>query len=790
MTGAMIAADFSNVCQRVAYPFSRSNYPHVCHCILNRFFSIACSCVLLLASATAIELPGGEVKQVAPLVFPLALLQADAAAVADKPAETDGHWIQVRFPLTEADDRNLRLRIQAISGQAVVNKRPIVVIEFVSRDTSNPDPADGDVALEPIGRGTEFERALALARFLVGPVALRCRTVGYCSRDVEGHAVLVALACEEIAMNARANLGRVAIDEAAIDGVVIDAYQAIAKRRQNVPADAVTSMLDRDAGLFRVESTGGKIEFMSQARLEDKRIAGDVLSEDQLSVAGQLGNFSSQQMRKWLWIRQVVKDDQELKDSFGVNGWVVGGESLITGARKAGVVEIHGVVTEATVSRWMRAIDEIIRDADTNLLFLDIQSPGGDLAQSLRLAEYIADLDDSKVETIAWINGEALGDSVLIAMASDRLYVKPGSKVGGPGEASIKNVDIESLTGKWQDLARRVQRTPGELYSLLCPTLPIHEFQAENGRKEVGTESIFFANNAHPNWKIADKVKVDLGMTTEELVQRRWAKGLEGSLKDLATTWGLNQLPEPKRVSRIEQIVQRIAGMEWLASLLLIASFTLITNEFTSPGIGVPGFLALICFSLFVWMRVLGGTVEWLEIILIGAGILCIAIEIFVLPGFGVFGFGGLILLVSGIVLASQTFVVPTNEYQWRSTAWHTSQVAIACLSVFAMLYWMKDHLEQLPFFRWLKLEPPAAEVFDESQSNPLASLVGEMGVTTTMCTPYGKARFATGYFDVHSQDGLIGSETTVKVIGVSGKSMDVVRVDPQVVDSPLVVDS
>ncbi len=752
------------------------------HSIQNRFaclIAIGCLCVALVANAKALERSDvGEDKAARQ-----AVLQADDVVLENKPVGNNGHWLQVRFPLTEADDRNLRSRVQAISEQSVVDKRPIVVIEFVGRDASNGDLAEGDIALDPIGRGTEFERALALARFLVGPVALRCRTVAYLSRDVEGHAVLVALACEEIAMSSKANLGRVAIDEGAIDGVVIDAYQAISKRRQNVPADAVTSMLDRDVGLFRVESIGGKIEFVSQARLEEKRLAGDVLSEDQLSIAGQLGNFSAQQMRKWLWIRQVVKDDQELKDSFGVNDWVVGGESLISGPRKAGVVEIHGVVTESTVGRWMRAIDEVIRDANVNLLFLDIESPGGNLSQSLRLADYIAGLDDTKVETIAWINGEALGDSVLIGMACDRLYVKPGSKVGGPGEASISNVDIESLAGTWQELAKRVQRTPGELYSLLCPTLPIHEFQSENGQKEVGTESIFFANNAHPNWKILEKVKVDLGMSAEELVQRRWAKGLEGSLKDLATTWGLNELPEPKRVSRIEQFVQRIAGMEWLASLLLIASFTLITNEFTSPGIGLPGFLALICFSLFVWMRVLGGTVEWLEIILIGAGILCVAIEIFVLPGFGVFGFGGLLLLLSGIILASQTFVIPTNEYQWRSTAWHTSQVAIACLSVFAMIYWMKDHLEQLPFFRWLKLEPPVAEVFDETESNKLASLIGEMGVTTTMCTPYGKARIAGGYFDVHSQDGLIGSETTVKVIGVSGKSMEVVKVEPPVVD-------
>jgi len=706
-------------------------------------------------------------------------LQSPVAELAvDKLPSVDGFWIKVRFPLTEADNQSLRARIQEISDKSVGVKRPVVVVEFVRRDGVNSNDGEPNANLEPVGRGTEFERALAIARFLVGPVALRCRTIGYCSSDLEGHAVMVALACEEIVVASKASVGRIAIDESVIDRVVIDAYQAIAKRRENIPTDAVTSMIDATAGLFRVELIDGRIDFMSTASLQEKRKSGDVRTEDKVSIDGQLGNFTGQEMRKWLWIRQLVQSDVELKDSLGVDHWVIGGESLIVGPRKPGVVEIRGVVTETSVSRWMRAIDEVIAEREANLILLDIQTPGGDLTQSLRISQYIADLDESKVETIAWVNQEVLGDGVLIAMACDRMYLKPNSILGGPGEASIGSADVESFLENWNDLSKRVQRTPGEIYSLLSPSLVIHEFENEAGRKEVGAESIFFANNAHPTWKVGELLKVDKGMPAEEVVNRRWAKGLEISLDDLATTWGITDLPAPKRLSRIEQLIQRFASQEWLATMLLITSFSLITKEFAAPGMGIPGFLALVCFSLFVWMKVLGGTVEWLEIILIGAGLLCVAFEIFVLPGFGIFGFGGLIMMIAGIVLASQTYVVPTNDYQWRSTAWHTLQVAIACLSVFAMLYWMKDHLEQLPFFRWLKLEPPVAEAFTDTDPDPLAGMIGQFGVTTTICSPYGKAKIANGYFDVHSQDGLLGNETPVKVIGIFGKSMEVVRVD------------
>ncbi len=64
---------------------------------------------------------------------------------------------------------------------------------------------------------------------------------------------------------------------------------------------------------------------------------------------------------------------------------------------------------------------------------------------------------------------------------------------------------------------------------------------------------------------------------------------------------------------------------------------------------GLAGFLSLLCMALFFWMKFLDGTVEWLEITLCVGGILALALEIFVLPGFGVFGFGGFIMLAAGL---------------------------------------------------------------------------------------------------------------------------------------------
>jgi membrane-bound ClpP family serine protease len=112
-----------------------------------------------------------------------------------------------------------------------------------------------------------------------------------------------------------------------------------------------------------------------------------------------------------------------------------------------------------------------------------------------------------------------------------------------------------------------------------------------------------------------------------------------------------------------------LAFVEWLADpriagvLLFVGGFALLF-ELSTPGIGLPGFTAVVCFLLFFWSQFLHGTAGWLEILLFVGGLVCLAVELFALPGIGVFGFGGALMIVASIVLASQTFVIPTNAYQ------------------------------------------------------------------------------------------------------------------------------
>ena len=128
--------------------------------------------------------------------------------------------------------------------------------------------------------------------------------------------------------------------------------------------------------------------------------------------------------------------------------------------------------------------------------------------------------------------------------------------------------------------------------------------------------------------------------------------------------YGLEQDPQLVEPGWADYLIDRLAspGVGWLFLLVGLAA---LYAEIQAPGIGFGGFVAGVCFLLFFWNRFFEGTAGWLEVFLFIGGICCVLIEVFVLPGVAIFGLGGGLLILASLILASQTFVLPHNDYQW-----------------------------------------------------------------------------------------------------------------------------
>jgi len=137
-----------------------------------------------------------------------------------------------------------------------------------------------------------------------------------------------------------------------------------------------------------------------------------------------------------------------------------------------------------------------------------------------------------------------------------------------------------------------------------------------------------------------------------------------------------------------------------------------------------------------------------------------------VLPGFGVLGLGGGLLVIASLVLASQSFVLPVNDYQMRQMQWSLTGILGAVAGVAVLAAVVQRWLPKTPGLRGVLLAPPAEAAFEEADP---AALVGARGTTTTRLAPAGKARIAGEVRDVTADGLLIEPGVDVRVVEVRG---------------------
>jgi membrane-bound serine protease (ClpP class) len=154
-------------------------------------------------------------------------------------------------------------------------------------------------------------------------------------------------------------------------------------------------------------------------------------------------------------------------------------------------------------------------------------------------------------------------------------------------------------------------------------------------------------------------------------------------------------------------------------------------------------------------------------------------IEIFLLPGFGIFGFGGACLVVASLVLASQTFIVPRNSYQFEQFTHSLMMVSAGLVGAFVSLLTVRKYLPDAPIFQRLMLKVPDEEELDERELlADYRHLLGKRGKTITQLTPSGKARFGDDDVDVISDGEVVPRGTDVLVADVRGTRVLVLPVN------------
>ncbi|MCC9657426.1 NfeD family protein [Rhodopirellula halodulae] len=500
---------------------------------------------------------------------------------------------------------------------------------------------------------------------------------------------------------------------------------------------------------------------------------------------------------------------------FGIGGWNFGWLALVVcafhlllgnalhaeesdasgGKRRGVLIEFKEDINPLSGALLKRKFESAL-DSGADVIIFDIQSPGGYTAVTFELMDMVLEAKD--VETVAYIEKDAISGAALLALSTDTILMRPDARMGDAGEivmgedgafrytpAKSRSVlaqkvrDTAEATGRPLALAEKmtdkdmvvysaVNKESGEQRYLsdkdLASMEDADQWERSPPIREAGKEMFFTVNGRRG---------VELGMV-DQVVDGR---------EDLAEVLNLREPIVEMQRSWVDTLVF-LLNTQFVTFLLLLIGLVALGVELSAPGIGVGGLTSVLCFGLFFWARFLGGTSGWLEVVLFLVGILFIAAEVFVIPGFGVAGISGLALSLGALVMASRRFALPENEIQWSSLAADMLTVMGAFLGFLVCLIVIAKYMGDIPGLSRLTLRPQVLVSASGDASATLVSgpawervQVGDTGAAMSPLRPSGKVQFGDDAVDVVTDGDFVDPGSSVRIIAKQGARITVRKV-------------
>ena len=465
--------------------------------------------------------------------------------------------------------------------------------------------------------------------------------------------------------------------------------------------------------------------------------------------------------------------------------------------KDAYVIPIEGEIDRALMIFIRRGIQEAERAGAATIIF-KIDTFGGRVDSALQIATLIGAMDE--IETIAYVPATPEGTGVswsagaLISFSCDRIYMAPGTSMGAaaPVYQSAEGMEmapekaVSAIRGQMAALAEKNGYPKGIALAMVDMDVELIEVYLD-GKLEVSTASDLtdLERRAKEQDLSLEKGKI---ISPEGKLLTLTAGEAERYGVSSATVADVDALYELLEVSSAsvgelepgvpDRIVSVITGAA-VTSLLVLVGLAALYLEITSPGFGVPGTIAIIAFLTIFLGGALLGTVGSLEIVLFLLGIILLVIEIFLIPGFGVTGVSGIILMIFALILSRQEFVIPRVPWQWDIFLRNLRNIGFGFAGSLVLLVLLLRIFPRAPGLKRLILdssqETTAGYTVQSLEASAL--LTGKRGTAVTALHPAGKADFDGEVLVVETDGEFIEPGSLVEVFEISGNRILVRRV-------------
>lgn len=394
---------------------------------------------------------------------------------------------------------------------------------------------------------------------------------------------------------------------------------------------------------------------------------------------------------------------------------------------------------------------EKAQEINADYVILELDTYGGALNDAddirTRILEYNKPI-------YVFINKDAASAGALISIACDSIYMAKGSSIGA---ATVVTQDGAAAPDKYQSYMRSIMRSTAEA----------------KGRNPQMAEAMVDEDIDLDS--IATEGKI-LTLSTSEAIKYGFCEAEVTGIEEIMKRAGVADYEvEEFNLDTTEKIIALFLN-PFVSGILILIIIGGIYFELQTPGVGFPILAALVAVILYFVPNYLNGLAENWEIVMFMVGVILIALEIFVIPGFGVAGVLGLICTLGSLVLVmlNNDFLdfsfVPIEEI------FVSSAVVIAgLLGALVIMFFGGARMLNSNVFKRIAL----AETQDKDQGFTSTfykekSMIGAKGKTYTRLRPSGRIEIDGVIYDAYTRGNFIDQGVSIEVISDEGTSLKV----------------
>lgn len=456
---------------------------------------------------------------------------------------------------------------------------------------------------------------------------------------------------------------------------------------------------------------------------------------------------------------------------------------------------------EPSLAAFVRRESQAAVKGGAAFLVYEIDTFGGRVDTALQISSYIGSLQD--VRTVAWVRSgpDSMGVSwsagALIALSCDDIFMAPGTSIGAAAPVSVGadgktealgEKTVSAVRSQMAALAEKNGHPAGIALAMVDMDAELWEIKVAGETRAATLAEVERLEKERPGEVerivvVSPKGKL-LSLTANEAERLGLARGIAEADADLLSAIGAAQDDSFESAPSVWDDLVALLASGPVQALLILVGLVALFLEINSPGFGIPGVVALIAFMGVFGVSALLGSVGSLELVLFLLGLALLAVEIFVLPGFGVAGVSGLVLISASLVFSMQDFVVPEHPWEWELLGRNLLVVALGLVAAIGGIAAIALAGPRIRLFDGLTLKtritgtaggpdpdagPVPLEAPEPDEAAGYAGLVGKEGRAATTLRPAGKAEIDGRILYVEADGAFVEEGARIEVVRVRG---------------------